>query len=69
MCPLPEKAITLEEVKISAKDGQPMTIFRPRVLRDLCIGCGVCEYHCPVGGEAAIQVQTLPSTNTFISGV
>jgi MauM/NapG family ferredoxin protein len=69
MCPLPEKAIILEEVKIKPKGKQPTTIFRPHVLRELCIGCGVCEYHCPVGGEAAIQVQTLPSTNTFISGI
>ena len=69
MCPLPEKAITLEEIQIPAEAGQPAVIFRPYVLRDLCIGCGVCEYHCPVGGEAAIQVQTLPHTNSFITGI
>ena len=69
MCPLPEKAITLEEITILAETGQPAVIFRPHVLRNLCIGCGVCEYHCPVGGEAAIQVQTLPRANTFISGI
>ena len=69
MCPLPEKAIILEEIQISAEAGQPAVIFRPHVLRDLCIGCGVCEYHCPVGGEAAIQVQTLPHTNSFITGI
>jgi polyferredoxin len=69
MCPLPEKAIILEEIQIQANTGQPATIFRPYVLRDLCIGCGICEYHCPVGGEAAIQVQTLPHTNSFITGI
>ncbi len=69
MCPLPEKAITLEEVQVVVKEGQHAVIFRPHVLRDLCIGCGVCEYHCPVGGEAAIQVQTLPHTTSFITGI
>ena len=69
MCPLPEKAIILEEIQISAEEGRPAVIFRPYVLRDLCIGCGVCEYHCPVGGEAAIQVQTLPHSNSFITGI
>ena len=27
-----------------------------RVLRERCIGCGICEYKCPVNGEAAIRV-------------
>ncbi len=69
MCPLPEKAITLEEIHIQSEEGKQTTIFRPRVIHDLCIGCGVCEYHCPVGGEAAIQVFSLPRTDTFITGI
>jgi ferredoxin len=68
MCPLPEKAITLQEAQVPGLDGGFRTIFRPSVLIDLCIGCGVCEYHCPVGGEAAIQVQSLPDTD-YISGI
>ena len=69
MCPLPEKAITLKKCRFTAEAGKPAVIFRPVCDSDLCIGCGVCEYHCPVGGEAAIQVQTLPRTNSFISGI
>jgi len=60
MCPLPEKAITLEEMQVATNDGKPQTIFRPRVLNDRCIGCGACEFHCPVGGEAAIRVYPIP---------
>jgi ferredoxin len=68
MCPLAEKAIRLEEVQVTDIHGNTFNIKRPYVLLELCIGCGVCEYHCPVGGEAAIQVQTLPKTDVFITG-
>jgi NAD-dependent dihydropyrimidine dehydrogenase PreA subunit len=27
-------------------------------VRDLCIGCGICEYRCPVASEAAIRVYS-----------
>jgi polyferredoxin len=29
---------------------------KPFVIADLCIGCGICEQHCPVEDEAAIRV-------------
>ena len=56
MCPVPEKAIWLEEVTVTGIDGEPLLIQRPVVRRELCIGCGICEYKCPMGGEAAIRV-------------
>lgn len=55
MCPLPEKAITLVEHSDS-----PARL--PVVNRERCIGCGICEYKCPLGGEAAIRVYT-PTTD------
>jgi ferredoxin len=58
MCPLPEKAITLEEVEVNSSYGEKTTIPLPRVNRDICIGCGICEYKCPINGEAAIRVYT-----------
>lgn len=61
MCPLPEKAIQLEEREVWVQDGAaPVTLQLPHVLRDICIGCGLCEYKCPVSGEAAIRVYIPP---------
>ena len=56
MCPVAPNAIILEEVEVAAKEGGTMTLQRPVVIREDCIGCGICEYKCPVSGEAAIQV-------------
>lgn len=56
MCPLPEKAIVLEEVEVVDGNGNLVFLQRPSVLPDVCIGCGICEYKCPVQGEAAIRV-------------
>ena len=56
-CPVADKAITLEEVTVVEAQGQPKLLQRPRVVKDLCIGCGICEYQCPLGGEAAIRVH------------
>jgi ferredoxin len=70
-CPIENKAIQLEEVEVvAAQAGEPsleavsleaqaqapVLLQRPRVLQELCIGCGMCEYQCPLGGEAAIRV-------------
>ncbi len=49
MCPVPNKAIRLQ-------DGGDGGLQKPIVVADLCIGCGICEYQCPVEGEAAIRI-------------
>jgi polyferredoxin/Pyruvate/2-oxoacid:ferredoxin oxidoreductase delta subunit len=56
MCPRPEKAIRLEEATVLDARGEPLAVQRPYVLADLCIGCGICEYQCPIEGRAAIEV-------------
>lgn len=56
MCPLPQKAITLELGRFQRSTGEIVDMQLPHVDRQLCIGCGICEYKCPVTGEAAIRV-------------
>jgi polyferredoxin len=56
MCPLPKKAIQLEAAQVWGPDGTRVDLQLPHVLRDLCIGCGICEYKCPVSGQAAIRI-------------
>jgi translation initiation factor RLI1 len=57
MCPIPDKAIRVEEVTVIDESGEEIVLQRPYVLRDLCIGCGICEYHCPMEAQSAVQVQ------------
>lgn len=59
MCPLPQKAITLEKGSFFDTEGNPIEISLPIVDRERCIGCGTCENKCPVKGDAAIRVYTL----------
>lgn len=59
MCPLPQKAIHLLPTDIPHPGGETKRVKLPYVLRDQCIGCGICEYKCPVNGPAAIRIYTL----------
>lgn len=60
MCPIPEKAIVLEERPLRSALGEKRTAQAPVVLHARCIGCGLCESKCPVKGEAAIRVMVDP---------
>ena len=58
MCPTPQKSIRLEEASVTDQAGETVTLQRPYVLREICIGCGICENHCPLEGDAAIQIYS-----------
>jgi NAD-dependent dihydropyrimidine dehydrogenase PreA subunit len=34
----------------------------PYVVPERCIGCGICEYNCPVANEVAIRVRSVEQT-------
>ena len=57
-CPTPKKAIVFESR--AGKGGTPVKV--PVVVLDLCIGCGICEYKCPVVDLAGIRVTSIGET-------
>lgn len=57
-CPTPDKAIKFEVVEVTTKKGSKR-IRRPIVDLSLCIGCGICEYKCPLHDQPAIIVTRL----------
>lgn len=54
-CPTPRKAIVFDQAEVPGPDG-PVAVLQPRVIRELCIGCGICENKCPLQGDAAIRI-------------
>ena len=67
MCPIPDKAIVLSDQRlITRPDGTQDYLARPKVVAKRCIGCGICEYKCPLEGTSAIVV--LPSDPSLAGG-
>lgn len=55
-CPVPNKAIELEEKSFLNEAGELVRVQVPVVHICRCIGCGICENKCPVEGTSAIRV-------------
>ena len=64
-CPLPDKAIRLEEAVVTTARGSRITVKQPYVSAELCIGCGICQNKCPVSDQAAIRVTSVGETRNF----
>jgi len=71
LCPTPTKAIVFRSEAVEqptgtagtgSGSGQTATVKLPFVVPELCIGCGICEFNCPVANEAAIRVRSTEQT-------
>ncbi|HSK09856.1 MAG TPA: 4Fe-4S binding protein [Vicinamibacterales bacterium] len=69
-CPTSPKAIFLVETEVVDAEANTKTVRRPFVDAKRCIGCGACEYACPVKDRPAVYItsvgETRSKTNQFI---
>jgi len=64
-CPTsPDKAIQIKDVTVKNWKGEEVELQQPQVDPELCWGCGICEYVCPVKDQPAIYVTNVGETRS-----
>ena len=64
VCPVSPKAIGTYEEEITRWDGKKVTLNKPYMRPELCIGCGLCEHECPVVDSPAVYVTAIGETRS-----
>ena len=55
-CPTSPKAVQLSEGSVPGPAGKTINVKLPYVNLKNCVGCGICEFKCPVKGKPAIRI-------------
>ncbi len=58
-CPVSPKAIYVEEAQVVDATGATRTLKQPRVDPSRCVGCGACEFACPLQDRPAVYVTSI----------
>ena len=58
-CPVSPKAIYVQEAQVIDSEGNTKTLKQPRVDPSRCVGCGACEYACPLQEHPAVYVTSI----------
>ena len=64
VCPVTPKAIGTYDETITRWDGKAVTLNKPYMRPELCIGCGICQRECPVVDDAAVYVTAVGETRS-----
>lgn len=64
-CPTSPKAIFLRNADVPGPDGKNLSVQLPYVDLKRCVGCGICEFKCPVRGRPAIRVIAAGETRSL----
>lgn len=64
VCPVTPKAIGTYDETFKRWDGKEVTLNKPYMRPELCIGCGICQRECPVVDDAAVYVTAVGETRS-----
>ncbi len=68
-CPVSPKAIYVEEAQVVDSAGNTRTLKQPRVDPSRCVGCGACEYACPLQERPAVYVTSIGESRSPTSQI
>ena len=58
-CPISPKAIYLRPAEVTDAIGDPKQVRQPYLDPTRCVGCGACEYACPVQDRPAVYITSV----------